>query len=282
MSGMGTAPERHTARRQMAALERIAVLIPAWKPDGRLPALVEELLARGFRHVVVVDDGNGTAYADLFTCLACQAAVHICRHPQNRGKGRALKTGFMHLLATEPGLAGVVTADADGQHRPEDILRVAQALLEEVAAATPSPVLGVRSFTGRVPWKSRLGNLWTCRIFAWVTGTLLPDTQTGLRGLPVSLLPALLSVPGERYEFEMAMLVALCKTKCRVRPLPIETVYLEGNRSSHFHPVRDSLRVYAALFGTWLYLAFRPWPQRTPQPVLSRQQHAVEPALHSA
>ncbi len=228
------------------SLRDLAALIPVWRPTATLPALVKALEQRGFGRIVVVDDGSPSTCAAIFTQAAAVPRVEIVRHATNRGKGRALKTGFAHLLQTRPGLVGVVTADADGQHTPEDIERVGWALLAEPLR----PVLGSRRFAADVPgipWRSRWGNGFARQSFRLLTGVRCSDTQTGLRGLPSPLLPSLLAVPGERYEYEMAMLAQLCRDGHIPSEVPIATVYLENNRGSHFHFFKDSLRVYLML-----------------------------------
>lgn len=219
------------------------MLIPAWKPACALSGLVDSLLSCGSGAIIVVDDGSGEAYAPVFAGLAGRARVYILRHTANRGKGQALKTGFTHFLNELKDFEYLITADADGQHTPGDIVRVAEAA---ISGRSPT-VLGSRTLPGDAPWRSRFGNTLTRHIFAWTTGTRLVDTQTGLRGFPRALLPELLSVPGERYEYEMAVLAHVCRHYGRPVEVPVEAVYLEGNQSSHFHPVLDSVRVYLAL-----------------------------------
>ncbi len=223
-------------------LRQTAVLVPAWQPDDRLLPLVEALAGEGFGALVVVDDGSSPDCGPAFAAVAGVAGVRMLRHRVNRGKGRALKTGMEYLLTELPGMEGVVTADADGQHTPADIVRVAVAL----DAAGGAAVLGVRRMVQDAPLRSRLGNGLTRRMFAWRTGVALADTQTGLRAFPRALLPELLGLAGERYEYEMAALVHLCRQRRPVE-VPIETVYFAGNQGSHFHPVLDSLRVGWAL-----------------------------------
>ncbi len=225
------------------SLTQVAVLIPVWQPQDVLLSLVAELSRLGFGCILVVDDGSSGASRRIFTKLCAFPSVETLHHPVNRGKGRALKTGFSHLLKAYPELIGVVTADADGQHAANDIGRVARALL----AGGGRPVLGARRFDGRVPRFSRIGNQVTRKIFGLVTGAWLLDTQTGLRGLPSGILPALLSLPGERYEYETVMLARLCRSTQSPIEVPIETIYLDRNSSSHFHPVWDSWRIYFVL-----------------------------------
>ena len=107
---------------------RVVVLIPAYKPDERLIELTRELRGKDL-DVLLVDDGGGEAYAHIFgDCRALGAQVAV--HAVNLGKGRALKTGINAALQLWPDMAGIVTADADGQHTPADILRLIDALGE--------------------------------------------------------------------------------------------------------------------------------------------------------
>ena len=224
-------------------LGSLAVLIPAWQPEEQLALVVRALVDAGFGRVVVVDDGSRATYAPVFAEVGAIERVDVLRHAVNLGKGRALKTGFNHVLSVADGVVGVVTADADGQHTPEDIQRVGEALLRSGAQS----VLGVRSFAGDVPLRSRLGNGLTRRVFSFLTGTSITDTQTGLRGLPLGVLPGLMALDGERYEYEMTMLAHLCRGGPAPLQVPIATVYIENNRGSHFDPLWDSMRIYFVL-----------------------------------
>ncbi|WP_433615740.1 glycosyltransferase [Dactylosporangium sp. CA-139114] len=216
------------------------ILIPAYEPDDRLTRLLEDLRRDAVdADVVVVDDGSGPAYRAVFAA-ARQLGATVLTHPANRGKGAALKTGFRHAAARAAPV--VVCADADGQHRPRDILAVADAVRR-----TGRTVLGVRRFTGPVPARSRIGNAVTRTVYTALTGRRVADTQTGLRGYPPGLLGWLQTVPGERFEYEMRALLLAARAGHPIEQVPIATVYLEGNASSHFRPVADSLRVYAPL-----------------------------------
>ncbi|GAA1947255.1 GtrA family protein [Microbacterium aquimaris] len=222
------------------------VLIPALEPGPRLPRLVDDLLsADPDLAVLVVDDGSGPGYDDLFAVVE-RVGAQVVRFPVNRGKGAALKAGFAEIARWAPE-ADVVTADADGQHRVEDILRIARALRDDAAAGSPALVLGCRDFRGEVPLRSRIGNAVSRGIFRLVAGWPLSDTQTGLRGLPASLIPWALTVPGDRFEYEQNILLRSRGAGVAAREIPIETVYLEQNASSHFRPLVDSLRVMLPL-----------------------------------
>ena len=219
------------------------VLIPAYQPDARLPRLILELhRADPSTKIVVVDDGSGQKFSDIFEASAT-AGAHVISYEHNRGKGYALREGFTWIRD----VAGdspecVVTADADGQHTLNDILRVGRRCTD-----TGKSVLGVREFVGHVPARSRIGNTATSALFWLATGWKLKDTQTGLRAFPVALLPALLEVQGDRYEYELRVLLHLAKFRHPVTQIPIETIYEAGNPTSHFHPLQDSARIWAPL-----------------------------------
>lgn len=219
---------------------RQVVLIPAYQPDRRLVDLVRRL-SPYFRRIVLVDDGS-TVGREFFSEVREFVEI-VLVHSKNRGKGAALKTGFAYLLRGAEA-ADVITADADGQHRPEDILRVADAMADCPDGLT----LGVRLFNGHVPFRSRFGNFITRLLFFLMTGFHVRDTQTGLRGIPASLLARIAAIPGDRYDYEMAMLADSRHHRQRPLQIPIETIYTAGNETSHFKPVLDALSIYRSLF----------------------------------
>ena len=221
---------------------RCGVLIPAYEPGEALPALTRALMDKGVP-VVVVNDGSATGL-EYFERIRAQGAV-VLEHKENLGKGRALKTGLAWMA--EQGYEGVVTADADGQHSLEDILRVARAL----AGGSRRLVLGIRDVS-RMPNRSRTGNRLTRTLFRLLYGIKLQDTQTGLRGIPLTgeNRSGLLSLTGERYEYEMEMLIEAGELfPAGIQELEIETIYLEdSDTSSHFRPLADGARIYSVLF----------------------------------
>jgi glycosyltransferase involved in cell wall biosynthesis/trans-aconitate methyltransferase len=223
----------------MSTEARATIVIPAYEPTPALADLVADLSSDG-RPIIVVDDGSSEAAQDVLARVAAERGVSILRHAVNLGKGQALKTAFNHVLLHEPpDSVGVVTADADGQHLPADIRRVAGRLEQSRGAL----VLGSRRFDGRVPLRSRFGNTVTRGVFQLLLGRPIVDTQTGLRGIPRSFLPELLAVEAGRYEFELEMLVRATARALPIVEVPIRTVY-GGAGQSHFNPLRDSLRIY--------------------------------------
>lgn len=235
--------EASDKERSRPALDGIAVLIPAWKPDYRLVDLAQSLAAMHFGAIVVVNDGSGKEYESVFARVQTIPSVVVLKHAVNLGKGRALKTGINYCLNAFTEFAGLVTVDADGQHSPADILRVANVLQAEPERV----VMGCRSFGRGTPLRSSIGNTVTRTVFHFVSGDRVSDTQSGLRAFPTALLPELLTLPGERYEFEMTVLARLCREGHRPLETPISTIYIDNNRSSSFNPIRDSMRIYFVL-----------------------------------
>src|SRR5688500_4798664 len=213
------------------------ILIPAYQPNAALVDVVSGLVHRSQTAIIVIDDGSTPDCQEHFLRISAFPQVQIVRHAVNLGKGAALKTGLNHALVHFPSCCGVVTADADGQHHPEDILKVAEMLQQN----PDKLVLGVRAFGGSVPLRSKLGNSATRVLMRLVAGQRLTDTQTGLRGIPVRLIPPLLRLPSSGYEFELDMLMISKQLSCPILEQPIRTIYLEGNQSSHFRPLLDSM-----------------------------------------
>lgn len=220
-----------------------AVLVPAYKPPDEFVDFVRLLGDSGAEAVVIVDDGSGPEYAACFARLERIPRVHLLRHAVNLGKGSALKTGINYCLCTWPELAGVVTADADGQHAADDVLRVGRCLLSHTGSLT----LGTRHFNVNVPFRSRLGNKATMALVRLLIGQRISDTQTGLRAIPTSLLPHLLKIGASGYDFELEMLITAKHLSFPLREEKVRTIYLHGNRGSHFNPLFDSMRIYFVL-----------------------------------
>lgn len=218
----------------------ISILIPAYNPDEKLFEVVNGLVSLGFVNIVVVNDGSESPIQ--FEALRQFAHVHVVSHSFNRGKGAALKTGFKYVLEQLPShIRTIITVDADGQHLCKDVARIA----EQSLGSPDALCLGVRSFDGAVPLKSEIGNRLTSFVLEQAQDIKLSDTQTGLRAYPVKFASASLETSGEHYEFELNCILLAGTEKVPIVELPISTVYIENNESSHFKPILDSLRVYS-------------------------------------
>lgn len=221
-----------------------AIIIPVLEPDERFIKLVEQLAKAGFQNMIVVDDGSGPSYRPFFLD-AKEKGCTVLTHVVNQGKGRALKTAFLYLLEEQPECLGAITVDSDGQHRVEDVRACAAALVEHPGEL----ILGCRDFHSQgIPWKSRFGNRLTCRMLRWLCDVSVSDTQTGLRGFSPELMRIFLQTKGERFEWETNMLLETKEKGIDIYEVPIHTIYIEGNQTSHFHPLWDSVQIYGIFF----------------------------------
>ena len=237
-------------------IKNMAVIVPVYCPDEKLLGVIGGVHEAGFGHIFVVDDGSymgaksteqKAEFENIFSRLP--GYVDLTRHVVNKGKGAALKTAIARIEAVmkqerERGdfteIKGIVTVDADGQHMTEDIVNVSNMLIER-----PNDlILGSRAFDQDVPLKSQMGNTITRGVFSLASGVKIRDTQTGLRAFSVNLIPFMKAVEGERYEYEMNMLLDAAHKKIGMKEVTIKTVYLDGNKTSHFHVLRDSALVY--------------------------------------
>ncbi len=218
------------------------ILIPAYKPDEELLKLIDQLHSRHLS-ILVVDDGSGEDYKKIFE-KASEKAV-VLHNSKNLGKGATLKHGMRELRNHYPDCTHFITVDADGQHRIEDICKVHEEL--EKGA---SFVLTMRDLQGKIPAKSKFGNLLSRWIYTLLTGHYFQDNQSGLRGFAVEHIDWMLKVAGDKYDYEINVLYYADMQKITITTLPIETVYIDGNRSTHFSPVADTLWIYRRLFGS--------------------------------
>lgn len=223
---------------------KIPLVIPAYEPESNVINLCGRLRNEGFREIIFVDDGSGARYREIFDEIESKYHCKVLRHAVNLGKGRSIKTAVNYVLNKFPDAIGIVTADSDGQHTPEDIKKCMQSLSENVDKL----ILGYRDFTKKdIPWKSKFGNELTKKVMLFLCGIRISDTQTGLRGIPRDLMIALMNIPGERFEFETNMLLE-SKNKCDIVEIPIETIYdSKENHKTHFSVFRDSIRIYKVI-----------------------------------
>lgn len=226
-------------------IRKITVIIPSYQPDGKLMEVVKGLVEKGFEDIILVDDGSGESYAPIFGEAALFKEVTLLTHPENRGKGCALKTAFDCCIKERPNCSGVITVDGDNQHHVDDIY----ACCEKMKEKPDHVILGARDFSAKeVPFRSRFGNVLTKGVFRFVCGIKITDTQTGLRAIPARFLPVMMEIEGSRYEYETNMLLELKARGIPFEEVTIRTIYLDENDSSHFNPLRDSIRIYKTIF----------------------------------
>ena len=240
----------------------IGAIIPAFNESKTIAGLVEKT-AGAVRSVIVVDDGS----TDGTAALVNGPGVRIVRHPYNRGKGESLLSGIE--AAREAGCDFVVTLDADGQHRPENI----PDLLRH--AGRDTLVVGSRmSEVHRIP-KARYRANQTANFFiSWAAGQWIPDTQCGFRVYPMNLFEKIHLRRNRRYGFvfESEVLIEACRAGFQVKAVPIPALYgTVLQRPSHFRPVPDVtaivLMVTGKILTRWFCLPslIRSWRARRAQ-----------------
>lgn len=224
---------------------KTTVIVPSLNPDEKMVNTVKNILAEGFDDIIVVNDGSAPEYVARFAEVETLPGVTVLTHEVNRGKGRAMKTAFEYVLANRKDILGVITVDADGQHLPKDM----RACVQAMEAHPDKVILGVRDFSQpQVPFKSKAGNNITKAVFRFACGIKISDTQTGLRAIPYQHLPVMIGIEGDRYEYETNQLLVMKKQGIGFDEVVIDTVYIDDNASSHFHPFRDSMRIYMTIF----------------------------------
>lgn len=223
---------------------KITVIIPSLNPDEKLLQVVDGLIDKGFDDIVLVNDGSDEAHMKPFERIKEYKQCHILNHEVNKGKGRALKTAFEYCLAHRRNIDGVVTVDGDNQHSADDIYTC----VERLVVLKDHVILGVRDFSGdNIPPKSKFGNNMTKFVFRVFCGLKISDTQTGLRAIPYEYLELMNRIKGERFEYETNMLLELKQHGIPYTEVGISTIYIEDNASTHFHPIKDSLKIYGVI-----------------------------------
>ena len=221
-------------------MDDIVIIIPSYKPEREIMMEFIGKVKSNFKNIVVVDDGSGKEYRDFFDNLQNEGIV-VLRHYINFGKGRGIKTAFNYVLNNYPDILGVVTADCDGQHYIEDIIKCAEKLKENPEKL----VIGYRNFDEKqVPFRSRFGNKITRAVFNTFVGIKITDTQSGLRAFGKNTMETFLRTAGERYEYETNMLIDCKEKDIEIAEVPISTVYIKNNSGSHFNPIKDSIIIY--------------------------------------
>ena len=212
-------------------------LIPSYEPDDVLLNVVNELLVNSFT-VVVVNDGSGHDFDGVFSQLP--SGVHYLSYEENHGKGYALKHGFQYIKDNYNDCI-VVTLDSDGQHKVMDAIKICD---ECEKHEENTLVLGSRFFDKKAPFKSRFGNFMARTSFLLSTRHKIYDTQTGLRAFNSNLLEKMIAIKGDRYEYEMNVLLDAVRSDITVTEVKIETIYVNDNAGTHYNPFKDTMKIF--------------------------------------
>lgn len=227
----------------------VPLIIPTYEPNDDFIIFIDEIKIKYHDMVIIINDGSSDYYNYYFDYAEKNGFI-VLKNNKNCGKGYSLKKAFKYLLDYD--IKGSVTADSDGQHKIGDINKIR----DELISNSDSLILGVREFdSDKIPAKSKFGNELTRKFFKFLFNVDIKDTQTGLRGIPKSFLDYLIDVTGDRFEFEMVMLI-LAIGRYRIKEIAIETIYdSKENHKTHFNPIIDSIKIYLAIFR--LFLKYR-------------------------
>ena len=223
--------------------------MPAYKPDEKMITFLDSLLGAGMNDIIIINDGSGEEFDPIFEQAKAHPEVTLLVHEVNKGKGAGLKTAFKYLSENRQDIDGAVTCDADGQHDLKSIQDCLKAFVEE----PDSVIIGGRDFKkSGIPWTNRAGNNISSVVYRFAIGIKLKDTQTGLRVIPAKWFETFSTIKGDRYEYETSMFISMMNNKIQYREVPITTIYIDDNASSHFNIFKDSFKIYKIVLGYFL------------------------------
>ena len=214
------------------SVRRFAVVIPAFNEERTIETVVRQTLPI-CADVVVVNDGSTDRTAEILETLP----VRVVDHETNLGKGASLLSGMR--AAMDLGADAVLTMDADGQHLPTSIA----GFLDRAERVPSSLVVGSRlhdraAFPSARFQANEVANFW----ISWAAGQWIADTQCGMRLYPRKALELICDKPGRHtgFAFESEVLIDAATAGITVLDVPIPAIYaIDGQRPSHFRPVRD-------------------------------------------
>ena len=228
--------------------KQTVILIPAYNPDDKFISFLKQLKENGFEKIIVVNDGSKKETDHYFEEAKNNYKCDIVTHKTNKGYGKALKSGterFIELYGNNNDINGLIHCDCDGQHSVNDIIRFSNALEQD----NDSIIVGIRNFDHHnVPLKNKIGNKLTSLIFKSLIGIDIEDTQCGLRAIPSKYASFSSNIHGDGFEYTTSLLLQAKKENIKIKQLPIETIYLNNNETSHFNPFKDSIRIYSLIF----------------------------------
>lgn len=217
------------------------ILIPSYEPDNKLIKLVNDLNKEEV-DIVVINDGSNETFNNIFKSI--ENKVHLISYEDNKGKGYALKEGLKYIKDKYKEDYLIITMDSDGQHTIKDAKR----LIEYIENNQNVLAIGKRLRNKKIPLRSKLGNGITKFVFFLTTGVKVYDTQSGLRCFSDKLIDYMLNVDGDRFEYEMNILMMCAKNKIKMKEIVIETIYIDNNSGSHFNKFKDSYLIYKNIF----------------------------------
>lgn len=223
----------------------ICIVIPTLEPDDKFLELLDELKDNKFNDIIVVNDGSSKEYDKYFKEAKEKYGVIVLEHDKNYGKGKALKTAFEYYLENMKDYEGIVTVDSDGQHKVEDVKKI----YFEMRENPENLIFGVRNINNKnVPTRSKFGNKMTLFFMRLLFGVKMKDVQTGLRGIPNVYIRRFLKLEGDRFEYELGMILEAYRNKINIEQVRIGTIYIDNNKNSHFKTFKDSFLVYKTMF----------------------------------
>lgn len=224
--------------------KEIAIIIPAYNPNNKMVEMIKQLKEK--YDIVVIDDGSEEKHKKYFK--ECEKDIILLTNEKNQGKGFSLKKGIKEIEKTLlEDIIGVITADSDGQHRVEDIIKIAEKMKQNAKNKNEKIILGNRNFKQKkIPIRNKIGNIIMTYLVKRKTGIKIKDTQTGLRGIPKEYIKEIKSIKGNRYEYEQNVLLKILEIKIPIEEIEIETVYQKGNKS-YFRRIKDSYKIVKTL-----------------------------------
>lgn len=213
---------------------KFVALVPSYEPDQKLKKVVDDLKENKF-DVVVINDGSDIKYDQIFN----ECGTKVISYPTNRGKGYAIKKGIEYVKDNYKDYI-IVIIDSDGQHQTSDALNLCNYVKEH----PDTLAIGKRIRKDNVPLRSKIGNAITKYVFSLATEENIYDTQSGLRAFEEQLTEYMLETKGDRFEYEMNILLGLKQGNIKYKEIEIKTIYIDNNKGSHFNPISDSFRIY--------------------------------------
>lgn len=229
---------------------KMTVVIPSYNPDVKLSMLVDELIMSGFSDIIIIDDGSDFSIKNVesaFEYVKKKAECTILHHPTNLGKGMALKTGFKFCIHNRSEGTLIVTTDDDGHYSVANMLKCVELYKERYIEELPVLIASRDFKAGAYSAKRRLFNKISGVAMTYLCGVEVRDVQTGLRLIPIKYLNKLLEIDGERFDYEVNMLVELkynnIKTVEHIIPMEKETIL----KYADYNPIWDICRLIAVI-----------------------------------